>query len=299
MNILDQFLAVFGHYLKELFVPLLLGFLFSGIVYEFIPSKIIERVLGQKDLKAVLAVTLLGALLPVCCMGSLPIAVTLRKKGASLGCVLAFLIATPATSLSALFISWRLLGSFLTIYVTLMVVVMGVLIGIVGNAIDGLKSNNHSKECCSDQKEEDDRRACVVSQRWKRALRYAFITLPKSIGFELLLGVVVASLIIIWEPAQSFIKNYVIGNQGYFILLVFGLINYVCATADVLLADAFIKSGITQGQTIVYLICGPITSFGTILVVYKEFGSKVLLVYLAFIVFFSLLAGISYDWFFS
>jgi uncharacterized membrane protein YraQ (UPF0718 family) len=89
-----------------------------------------------------MSVVFLGALMPVCCVGSLPIAVTLKKKGASLGCVLAFLIATPATSLSAVFACWKLLGGALTVYLFFTVVLMGLLIGLIGNRIPEPKLNS-------------------------------------------------------------------------------------------------------------------------------------------------------------
>jgi uncharacterized membrane protein YraQ (UPF0718 family) len=61
------------------------------------------------------------------------------------------------------------------------------------------------------------------------------------------------------------------------------------------MAHAFVQSGVTHGQAVAYLIAGPITSYGTILVVQKVFGLRILLLYLGFIVAFSLMAGVAYD----
>jgi len=58
---------------------------------------------------------------------------------------------------------------------------------------------------------------------------------------------------------------------------------YICSTASVPLVHAFISQGMNIGAGMVLLIVGPVTSWGTILVLRKEFGGKILLTYLAVI----------------
>ena len=55
---------------------------------------------------------------------------------------------------------------------------------------------------------------------------------------------------------------------------------YVCSTASVPLAHAFVSQGMNIGAGMLLLLVGPITSWGTILVLRKEFGGKTLLTYL-------------------
>ena len=87
-------------------------------------------------------------------------------------------------------------------------------------------------------------------------------------------------------------KQYLAGVWGYPFSLVFGLIMYICSTATVPLVEAFINQGMNIGAGMVLLLAGPVTSYGTILVLKKEFGFKLLLVYLGIISFLSL--GFSY-----
>ena len=58
---------------------------------------------------------------------------------------------------------------------------------------------------------------------------------------------------------------------------------YICSTASVPLVHAFVSQGMNIGAGMVLLLVGPITSWGTILVLRKEFGAKTLLAYLAVI----------------
>gem|GEM_PF-6971364 len=109
---------------------LILGFLISGLIKEFIPSDWVIKNLGGKGMIPIFYATIGGTILPVCCFGSLPIAISFYRKGARLGLVLAFLVATPATSISALLVTYRLLGLDFTVYIFLPVIALGLILGI-------------------------------------------------------------------------------------------------------------------------------------------------------------------------
>jgi uncharacterized membrane protein YraQ (UPF0718 family) len=133
--LLVQYLIVFKDYLIAVLPYLAIGFLLSGLIHEFVPSRWVERQLGGGGVRPVLYSTLIGTILPICCLGSLPVAVSLRRKGARLGPVLAFLVATPATSISALLVTYGLLGLKFTIFIFLAVIAMGLVMRLVGNLV--------------------------------------------------------------------------------------------------------------------------------------------------------------------
>jgi len=66
---------------------------------------------------------------------------------------------------------------------------------------------------------------------------------------------------------------------------------YICSTASVPLVHAFVSQGMAIGAGMVLLLVGPITSWGTILVMRKEFGGKILAIYLAVVCVMSLALG--------
>jgi uncharacterized membrane protein YraQ (UPF0718 family) len=296
MDFLERFWHIFIHYCQELWLILAVGFLISGIIQQFVPSRIVEKHLGEKGLRPILISSVVGAILPVCCFGSLPIAITFRKKGASLGAVMAFLVATPATSVSALIVCWKLLGFVFTVYIFFAVVVMALVMGVVCNGIriqTQQISSPDIQDCCGNGCSHPEHRAFLA--KMKDALRYAYITLPKEIGREILLGIALASFIVSFGPVQHFIREFLTGPVGYLFILIFGLLDYVCSTASVPTADALIKSGMSHGQALCYLLVGPITSYGALLVIKKDFGGRILWIYLAIISVLSLLFGIIYD----
>ena len=298
MDLIQGFLRANLMYWQELWLTLFIGFLLSGVFYKFIPTNIVERHLGEKGLKPILIAATVGTILPVCCVGSLPIALTLRRKGAALGAVLAFLVATPATSISALIVCWKLLGTGFTIVIFFAIIIMALVMGIIINKMHFVVppgAVETEEPCCQSQKNNGKSPDSTVSQKIKEVFSYAFITLPKEIGLEIIIGVALASFITVFEPLRYLIREYLTGLTGYFFILIIGLVTYVCSTASIPMADAFLHSGMSYGQGLCYLLVGPITSYGTILVIKKDFGSRVLVVYLSVICIMSLSYGLIYD----
>lgn len=289
--ILD-FALVFVDYFLKIVPALLVGFFISGVVNEFVSIKWVEKHLGRKGIKSILISTFIGIFLPICCFGSLPVAVSLHKKGASLGAILGFLIATPATSITALIICYILLGWKFTVFIFFAVIIIGLIIGVGGNsfAIGERKQTEPLHTCCCESEE-----ACICGKRsGKRIvsiLRFAFIHMPKDIGLELLFGLVLAAVVGAVVPVGNIVESYLAGGFGFLFSLIFGLVMYFCSTASVPLVDAFISQGMNVGAGMVLLLVGPITSYGTILVLRKEFGWRILLYYLGMLSILSLIFG--------
>jgi len=323
-----QYLTAFKIYLIDVLPFLAIGFLLSGLIHEFVPSQWVERRLGGSGIKPILYSTLIGTILPICCLGSLPVAVSLRQKGARLGPVLAFLVATPATSITALLVTYGLLGLKFTVFIFFAVIAMGLVMGLVGNKVEGkakvivspaqqaldpvcgmsvevgkAAKTEYGGEtyyfCCShcqqafEHSPEEYMRegSRQVAHRIKHVFRYAFVDMVKEIGPELLLALALAALVAAVAPVGEFVGAHFGGGLGYLFSLGFGLIMYICSTASVPLVHAFVSQGMNIGAGMVLLLVGPITSWGTILVLRKEFGGRILASYLAVVCVLSLALG--------
>lgn len=286
-----KFIFVLWHYLVEIIPALAFGFFLSGLIHEFISPDWVEKNLGKKGLKSIFYATVTGTVLPICCWGALPVAVSFYKKGSKLGPILAFLVATPATSVSALLVTYRLLGLKFTVFIFFAVVLMGMVIGIIGNQLS-FKPDKIAQDICPHCEETTPHiHKRNFFQRIKSVLKFAFLDMPGEIGLETLLGVVLAAIVATFVPIGLWIRQNLKGTFGYIFALIFGLIMYICSTGTVPLVDAFIKQGLNLGAGMTLLLVGPITSYGTILVLRKEFGMKILLIYLAFISFSALVLG--------
>ncbi|MFC1901308.1 permease [Chloroflexota bacterium] len=324
-----QFFIVFKDYLIEVLPFLAIGLFLSGVIHEFISEGWVARHLGGKGIKPLFYSTIIGTVLPICCIGSLPVAVSLQQKGARLGPVLAFLVATPATSVTALLVCYGLLGIKFTAYIFFAVIVMGLLVGLAGNlikvspktpvsqceqrcvdpvcgmnveagkAVKTIYRGDTYYFCCPHCRQAFESspweylggHSLNISHRLKHVFRYAFVDMVKDIGLELLLGLVLAALVATITPVGKFVGDYFGDGLGYIFSLIFGLIMYICSTASVPLVHAFLSQGMNAGAGMVLLIAGPVTSWSTMLVLRKKFGGITLLVYLMLISTLSLALG--------
>jgi len=327
-----QYFVVFKDYFIEVLPYLAIGFFLSGLVHEFAPSQWVERHLGSRGIKPLVYATLAGTVLPICCFGALPVAVSLRQKGARLGPVLAFLVATPATSISALLVTYGLLGPKFTVFIFFAVIIMGLVMGLVGNRFEGKAKVTgaaaeqavdpvcgmsvevgkatraeycgqsyyfccpHCQQAFKDRPEEYmGRYSRNIVHRMKHVFRYAFVDMVKEIGPELLLGLALAALVAAITPVGRFVGAYFGGGLGYLFSLGFGLVMYICSTASVPLVHAFVSQGMNVGAGMVLLLAGPVTSWGTILVLRKEFGGRILAIYLAVVSGMALVLGYAFS----
>ena len=290
-----QFLTSFKYYFIEVIPAVIVGFLISGIIHEFVPTKWVKKHLGSSGIKPIFYSTLIGTVLPICCWGSLPVALSFYKKGSRLGPILAFLVATPATSVSALIVSYRLLGLQFTVYIAFSVIIMGLVTGILGNAFN-FKPKKAIAEICPHCGEETA--TCVHNEgllyRIKSVIKFAFVEMPREIGLEIIIGLILAAAVSAYVPLGTLIRLYLSGPLSYLFSVVFGLVMYFCSTASVPLIDALIKQGMNVGAALVLLLIGPVTSYGTILVLKKEFGIKLLTFFLLTISITSVILGYLY-----
>jgi len=118
-------------------------------------------------------------------------------------------------------------------------------------------------------------RSIRIKDRVNSAFRYGFADMVKEIGPEILLGLALAALVVTVTPVGKFVGTYFSGGLGYLFSLVLGLLMYVCSTASPPLVKTFLSQGMNIGAGLVLLLVGPITSWGTILVLKKEFGGKI------------------------
>lgn len=127
--------STLAHGVVELFNAiwwgLALGVIFVGLLSR-VPRDLVMSVLGHRDgLGALLRATLAGVLLDLCSHGILAVGMKLYERGASLGQVMAFLLASPWNSLSLTLILIGLIGLGWTLMFILLSLVVGIISGLI------------------------------------------------------------------------------------------------------------------------------------------------------------------------
>ena len=146
--------------------------------------------------------------------------------------------------------------------------------------------------CCSTISEE---KSCFV----KSVLDYAFNTLFKDIAKSLLFGLILGSIFTTFLPKEMLETIYDNRFLTYLMVLIVAMPLYVCATASLPIAAAFVLSGMSAGGAFVFLSAGPATNTVTMGVVAQMFGKKSLAIYVGVIAILSIVFGYIFDIFFD
>lgn len=113
----------------------------------------------------------------------------------------------------------------------------------------------------------------------------------------MLIGLVFGGIFTTLLPKEIIAPIFEYRFLTYFAVLIIAMPLYVCATASLPIAAAFMLSGMSGGAAFVFLSAGPATNTVTMGVVMEMFGKKALLIYLGTISLLSILFGYLFDTF--
>ena len=239
---------------------LLFGFLFAGLLHIFFSPEKIARHLGKGNFVSVIKASLFGIPLPLCSCGVIPAALALRREGASIGAVLAFLISTPTTGIDSIFATYALLGGLFTGFRIVASFAAGVFAGVLANIFIKEKSfTPPEKESCKLCGHETEHKHSTM-EKATEALRYAFIGLFDEIAKWLLIGVLIGGTISFFIPEGFFASFLGLGWVAYLVMFLIGTPMYVCATGSIPIAASMMLKGLSPGAAFVFLLSGPATN---------------------------------------
>lgn len=281
---------------------LLIGLLLAGILKQIVPDDFISKHLGKSSIGSVIKATLFGIPLPVCSCSVIPLAQSLRKEGASKGAVQSFLISTPITGVDSILATFSFFGLIFTIFRVLSSIIIAIVVGLIQNFVEkddkkteDIKEESSCDSHCSCSSSKEEKKSFSI----KAVFSYAYVTLAKDMVKPLFLGLILGAIFTTFVPKEY--SSLLFENQflTYIIIILFSMPLYVCATASLPLAAAFMLSGMSGGAAFIFLTAGPATSAVTMSIVYKLLGKTSLIIYLLTIAILSFLFGFLYDMFFS
>ena len=278
MNTMMEYVTPFLFLLNTMAPYLLLGFLLAGVIHAYVPRRLYARYLSKPDFRSVVLAALFGVPLPLCSCGVIPTAMSLRREGASKGAVASFLIATPQTGVDSIVATASVLGIPFAVIRPLAAFVTALAGGWAVNRLTRNETDGVHAPA------EDTETPMRGGRRAVEALRYGFIDMMQDIGRWLVLGLLVAGLITILVPDDFFASFADRPLLNMFVVLLFSIPMYLCATGSIPIAAALMLKGLTPGAALVLLMAGPATNMASILVIGKVMGRRTLMAYLASII---------------
>lgn len=307
---------------------LVLGLFAAGLIHAFLPPSRVSRWLGGHGIGAILKAALLGAPLPLCSCGVLPVAVGLRKAGASRGATASFMVSTPETGVDSVSVTYALMGPVFAVTRFGAAVVSATVTGMLvewfaprparrpaeshsleiadqGGCGCGTKALQEPAACCRTTAAPADDGCCgdepapaeVRESLMKRLLagqRYAATRLIDDLAKWLALGIIVAGVMNALIAPDA-LAEWGAGPAAYAIMLLIGLPMYVCATASTPIAASMLLAGVSPGPALVFLMAGPATNLATLGVLKRELGVRSIAPYLLGVGGVALLAGLTLD----
>ena len=281
---------------------LFLGLVFAGLLHVVFKKDFVAKHLGKNNFFSVIKAAILGVPLPLCSCGVIPTALFLRKKKASKGATLSFLISTPQTGVDSIVATYGMMGPIFAIFRPLAAFVTGIVGGLVTNFVENKDEPDtliveEKFEC--DTCDVEEPHSHTVIERITSGFKYAFVDFLDDITIQLIIGVIIAGFISFIIPDNFFADFGGDGFMGMLLMIAVGIPLYVCATASIPIAVSLILKGISPGAAFVFLVVGPATNAATIALISRALGKKLIAIYLIVIAVFALLGGFLLNYIFD
>jgi uncharacterized membrane protein YraQ (UPF0718 family) len=267
--------------------PLLLfGLAVAGLLHVLVSEEMVLRHLGGRGWKSVVKATAFGIPLPLCSCSVVPVAASLRRKGAGDGAAVSFLIGAPQIGADSYLLTQGLLGPAFALFRVgaslATALVAGLLVDVARPASPPVVSQSAP--------------LAPRGPMWREFGAHV-MELVGSLANNLLLGLVLAALILALLPDGALAAWQ--GESPWLSMLaalLVGLPLYVCATASTPIAAALVLKGLHPGAALVFLLAGPATNLVTLVLLRGTLGTRALGIYLGSIAGMSLLGGWVLGW---
>lgn len=163
----------FFNYLLELSLDaapyLLLGLVLAGLIKAWLPEAWVKKQLSGKGPIPVLKAALLGAPMPLCSCSVIPVALGIRRGGASKGATTSFLISTPETGVDSISLTYAMMGPVMAVVRPVAAVLTALSAGLWVNAASSKSccassSSDERSEHCGSAKEPEAKGSCCSSK---------------------------------------------------------------------------------------------------------------------------------------
>lgn len=289
MGYVSQYFAALATLIGDLWVWFLVGFLAAGVVAEFVPRSFIARHFGNNDFSSLLKAALSGLVASTCSCGAIPMAVSLREKGASTAVALTFLLATPWSGVPQFLVLSNFLGVANTALLMVCAVIAALLSGLVLSRLEKQKvidapklSTGHTGVACPS----DDCNECatdhvrVPRNRIVGALRQAW-DIFRDLGKYLIIGLALAAAVAAFVPTPT-VQRFLGATETPWSILIavpISAIIELCSEGFSVFAGQLYTMGASLGVVFVMLMVGVTTDITEITVVWGKFGRRSALAY--------------------
>lgn len=252
---------------------MLLGIVFIGVLSQ-VPRQFVTGLLGPGgSVTGILRATLSGVLLDLCSHGILMIGTKLYERGASLGQVMAFLIASPWNSFSLLLILWSMVGLTWTLVFLLLSMLIAIVSGLVFERLvvtDVLPRNPNQAESHGDFQLWPEAKRRLAQVEWRPTLFGQILKRglldSRMVLRWVFLGILLAALLRTFVTPEQFGDWFGPTLAGLGLTLIAATILEVCSEGTLpVAADILTRAG-APGNSFAFLMTGVSTDYTEVMI---------------------------------
>ncbi len=268
----DDPVAVFTTGVYELLAKMwwgfALGIIFVGLLSR-VPRELVMGILGREHgWSSLLRATFAGVLLDLCSHGILAVGMKLYERGASIGQVMAFLLASPWNSLSLTLILFGLIGVGWTLLFIVLSLVIGLITGAIFNLLvaRGTLPDNPWRASLGEER--------PLAEQW-REFRSALSFSPSGsidilkegvAGSRVVLrwglfGILLAASVRALVPEEAFAAWFGASFIGLWLTLLASTIIEVCSEGATPIAADLMNRAKAPGNAFTFLMAGVATDY--------------------------------------
>ena len=296
---LESYFLLYFNALYELFIELfpffLLGLIISALIQEFISTRKLLQYFGDNDAASLLRATISGLFISVCSCGAIPIAATLRQRGASTASALTFLLAAPWGGLLHVFIISKFVGIKNTIILLIFSLLTAFIVGLI---LAKFENDNLIETGIPKKHKRGEKRFCVKCmdveqmrlkhENEKLSKRFFYCTTTnvwkifKDVGKYIVIGLLIAAALKAFAPSDLVTKY--LGNENRFLPVLIAVpISAILELASeglAVLGGQLYQLGASLGVVFIVLMVGVTTDITELSMVYGKFGKRCAIAYL-------------------
>jgi uncharacterized membrane protein YraQ (UPF0718 family) len=287
-------LAILAHGVVEFFNRMwwgmAIGVVFVGIL-GYVPRDLVMSVLGYAPgFTSLLRATVAGVFLDLCSHGILAVAMKLYERGASLGQVMAFLLASPWNSFSLTLILFGLIG----VGWTLLFIALSLVIGLISGAIfDALVARGRLPANPHRELVNGDADAGRLWQEFRSSWQFSVAGTGRLLMEGLrgarvvirwgLFGILLASMIRMLMPEEAFASWFGATVTGLGLTILAATIIEVCSEGTTPVAADLMHRASAPGNSFAFLMAGVATDYTEIMSIRDTTSSWKIALYLPLI----------------
>ncbi len=254
---------------------MLIGVLMVGVLAK-IPREFVMSVLGtnKSSLNSILRATAAGVLLDLCSHGILMVGAKLYERGANVGQIMAFLLASPWNSLSLTVILIALIGFWWTLAFIFLSALVAVFVGLIFDFLTRkniLPHNPHAVQIDSNFNFTEQCKKSLIATKFDLAFFYSMLQTglsdSKIVVRWTLFGILLASIIRAFVSEANFETYFGPTILGLMFTIIAATIIEVCSEGATPIAADLLNRADAPGNSFAFLMAGVATDYTEIMVI--------------------------------